>query len=863
MRRGRRYAAGHAPAAPHPVPVPGADGAAPGGPGASRRPVNYADVAIDADWIPPGRTFSYRIPRHRPVEPGQLVWVQFGRSFVQGLVVSLADASAVSEAETRDILHPVEPAPLVSAQGIELAHWLGQTYLCSPFEAAAPLLPTGFRARQRSRLTAVSGADDQAALASFREATRCAWQELADTGKAAEETRFLHRMEPNPMRATAAGRELRRLVERGLISKEVSLPRPRSHRYHRLLIPGHIPPETGADAGPPVAPSPVPLRSERQAGLLAAVHEALAPYRASEMGKRFGAATADALLRRGLIAEEWQRIEPEIPAGVAPVNPAPADLTPAQADAVSRIIATMDDPDALPRNFLLHGVTGSGKTEVYLRAIAHSVAQGRPAIYLAPEIALTPQTVGILESRFPGRAAVLHHRLTDRQRFDQWWRIRDGLADVVVGPRSALFAPVANPGVIIVDEEHEPAYKQSDTPPRYHARDAALALARRCGAVVIMGSATPDVATYYDARRGRHRLLELPDRIPGPGGAPRPLATAEIVDMRRELREGNRSPFSRRLSSALDETVAAGRQAILFLNRRGSAAFMQCRECGCVVVCSRCSVAYAWHADTGRLICHYCNRRRRRPRACPQCRGGRIREMGAGTERIALELEARYPGVAVERWDSDAVRHPAELEQAMRRLAEGQAQILVGTQMVARGLDLPNVTLSAVLLADLGLNLPDFRAGERAFALLCQVCGRAGRGHQPGAAIIQTYQPDHYAIAAAAAQDYAGFYDTEIIARRNQGNPPFSRLAQIICSDASVRAVQQTLNDLAELWRSDALKQGRVDIGIIGPSPCHIERIRGRYRWRLLLRGQRLWQFLEGKPIPRNCRIEIDPMQLE
>ena len=812
--------------------------------------MNYADVAIDADWIPPGKTFSYRIPRHLAVEPGQLVWVQFGRSLVQGVVLRLADASAVSEEETRDILHPVEPSPLVNSLGLELADWLGQTYLCSPFEGVGPMLPPGFHAQQRSRLKAVSGASDDADLARLRESTREAWQRLLESGRPCEEATFLKQIDA--ARANVARRELQRLVDRGMIHKEITLPRPRTHRYQRALIPGNYP-ATEADGAEELA-----VRGPRQVELLAAVREAPAPYAAAGL-----AATADALLRRGLVAEEWQRVEPSVPAGAPPVNPPPAALTAAQADAVTRVTATLDDPKAIPRSFLLHGVTGSGKTEVYLRVIAHAIALGRQAIYLVPEIALTPQAVGAVEDRFPGRVAVLHHRLTERQRFNEWWNIRDGLADVVVGPRSALFAPLTNPGVIIVDEEHEPAYKQAEFPPYYHARDTALALARRCGAVVVMGSATPDVATYYDAERGRHRLLHLPNRIPDPEGKPIPLADTTVVDMRRELREGNRSVFSRSLATALDETVAAGQQAILFLNRRGSAAFMQCRECGYVITCSRCSVAYAYHDDTRRLLCHYCNRQRRLPRACPQCRGGRIREMGAGTEAVELELQRRYPGVKIERWDSDVVRNPAQLEAAVRRLAEGEAQILVGTQMVARGLDLPNVTLSAVLLADLGLNLPDFRAGERAFALLCQVAGRAGRGRQPGRAIIQTYQPDHYAIAAAAAQDYAGFYGIEVNARQHQGNPPFNRLAQVVCADLSVRAVQQTLGDLAERWRVRAVTQGRTDVEIIGPTPCLPERIRGRYRWRLLLRGRRLWQFLEGENIPRNCRVEVDPARLD
>ncbi len=808
--------------------------------------MNYADVAINADWIAPGKTFSYRIPAHLAVEPGQLVWVQFGRRYVQGIVVSLADASAVSDDETKDILHPVEPSPLITPLGLELADWLGQTYRCSPFAALLPFLPVGFHTLQQSRLTAVPGASDAADTASLRDATRAAWTELAAAGKPINESAFLKQMDAS--RPIPARRELQRLVNRGMIRKDVTLPRPRTHRYQRLLIPSNTP--TPADAPP--------TRSPRQTSLLAAVRDAPAPYSAAGMGP-----AADALLRRGLVAEEWERIEPDIPAGSPPTNPPPHTLTPAQTDAIQRITAALDDPGQTPRSFLLHGVTGSGKTEVYLRAIAHTLQQGRPAIYLVPEVALTPQTLGLVNDRFPGRVAALHYRLTERQRFDQWWRIRDGAATVIVGPRSALFAPVANPGIIIVDEEHEPAYKQPDFPPYYHARDAALALARRCAAVVVMGSATPDVETYYQAQRGRHRLLSLPARVPGPTGQPAALPTVSIVDMRAELRAGNRSVFSRPLTTALDETVAAGRQAVLFLNRRGSAAFMQCRECGHVVTCSRCSVAYAYHAHTGRLLCHYCNRSRRPLRACPQCRGGRIREMGAGTEAVAAELETRYPGVSIARWDSDSLDDPAALEQAMSRLADGQTQILVGTQMVAHGLDVPNVALAAALLADLGLNLPDFRAGERAFALLCQVAGRAGRSGDPARAIIQTYQPDHYAVTAAAAQDYETFYDIEISARRQQGNPPFNRLAQVICTDSSLRTVQQTLKDLSERWQEQAHRMGDASIQIIGPTPCTPERVRGRYRWRLLLRGRRLWQFLAGAPTPPNCRIEIDPARLD
>ena len=370
--------------------------------------MNYADVAIDADWIPAGKTFSYRVPRHLAVEPGQLVWVQFGRNYVQGVVIRLAEASQVTEEETRDILHPVEPSPLIGSLGLELAEWIGQTYLCSPFDAVGPLLPPGFRAHEQSRLTAVSGADDDASLATFRELVRAAWRELAESGKACDEPDFLKRIETNPNRLDIARRDLRRLVDRGMVKKEVSLPRPRTHRYRRTLIPGHYP-ATGDDTA-----DSIPTHAHRQADLLAAVRESPTPYTATGVG-----AAADALLRRGLVAEEWQRTKPELPPGAAPIIPPPSALTPAQTEALSRITATLDDPDAIPRSLLLHGVTGSGKTEVYLRAIAHAVESGKQAIYLVPEIALTPQTVGLVNERFPGRTAVLHHRLTDRERFDQ------------------------------------------------------------------------------------------------------------------------------------------------------------------------------------------------------------------------------------------------------------------------------------------------------------------------------------------------------------------------------------------------------------------------------------------------------------
>ena len=563
------------------------------------------------------------------------------------------------------------------------------------------------------------------------------------------------------------------------------------------------------------------------------------------------------------------------------------------------------------RSFLLHGVTGSGKTEVYLRAIAHAVRLGRRAVFLVPEISLTPQTLERVNAWFAGRVALLHSQQTPRQRFDQWWDIRGGNFDVVVGPRSALFAPVDNLGIIVIDEEHEWTYKQEESAPLYHARAAALELARRSGAVVVLGSATPSVESYYHASRGRLRLLELPHRVAGgesfrgaqdasllpppngegwgggvssatepslagtvpphpnplpqgegtingPGPSPS-LAQVQVCDMRQELRQGNRHIFSRVLSAGLRECLDSGNQAILFLNRRGSSSIVQCRDCGYVAVCRRCDTPLTYHAAPTRLLCHQCNYSRRPLTQCPECRGSRIRQLGLGTQRVVDEVVGLFPGIRVDRLDSDAARSAGAAGEAVARLASGETQVLVGTQMVAKGLDIPNVALVGVVLADIGLHVPDFRAGERAFSLLCQVAGRAGRGDAPGRVFIQTYDPEHYAIRAGANQDYSEMYRQEIESRRRLGYPPFNQLAHIVYQNADADACQRQTTAIADELKRRAAAEGRTDIEVNGPAPGLPPRLRGRHRWRLLLRGRNLAEFLEGTDFPAGCTVDIDP----
>lgn len=543
--------------------------------------------------------------------------------------------------------------------------------------------------------------------------------------------------------------------------------------------------------------------------------------------------------------------------------------------------------------FLLHGVTGSGKTEVYLKALEKTVALGRRGIVLVPEIALTPQTVRRFAERFPGQVAVLHSGLSEGQLFDQWHGIRQGRYAVVVGSRSALFAPQPDLGLIVIDEEHEWTYKQEQVP-RYHARETAGRLAELTGAVLLLGSATPDVVTYQQALWGRYRLLALRERV-RPVASPDGTATlststalppVEVVDLREELMSGNRSIFSRSLAGGVRSVLSAGEQAILFLNRRGAASFAQCRDCGHVPHCSSCAVSLTYHRQQDRLVCHQCNRGRRMPVACPECGGRRLRLVGIGVERVEEEAERAFPGARLLRWDRDVTRGRGAHERVLARFLGREADILIGTQMVAKGLDLPAVTLVGVVSADVSLHLPDFRAGERAFQLLTQVGGRAGRAQrgpsgppaggagagddagasggqaQPelGRVVIQTYTPQHYAIKAAAQHDYESFFAQEIELRRQFGYPPFGRLALLVYSHTNSAYAHEEAGRMVRVLRQERDTRGLPDLEVMGPSPAYVARLRGRYRWQALVRGRNPAELLEGIALPQNWVVDIDPM---
>ncbi len=597
------------------------------------------------------------------------------------------------------------------------------------------------------------------------------------------------------------------------------------------------------------------------------------------------------LEKHGLVSLEEEEVQRDPLEGREFVTDVPPKLTSDQKAVWEEIARGMKegagqvsipaDRDSSSLVYLLHGVTGSGKTEIYLRALQATLAMGRGAIVLVPEIALTPQTIRRFAARFPGHIAVLHSRLSLGERYDTWRRIRAREVDVVIGSRSAVFVPMPHLGLIVMDEEHEWSYKEDRTP-RYHAREVALKLAELTRAVLILGSATPDVVSFYKAQQGEYKLLELPKRIMGhrvqdaggrrlrykelgpeyEGAYYLELPPVQIVDLRQELRAGNRSIFSRALQQAMTETLAADEQIILFLNRRGTATFIMCRDCGHVLKCPRCDATLTYHGARDELICHHCNRRSAVPPICPHCRSKRVKFFGLGTQKVETVTQELFPQARLLRWDRDATGGKDAHDIFLERFINHEADIMIGTQMVAKGLDLPLVTLVGVINADTALYLPDFRAGERTFQILTQVAGRAGRSVLGGKVIVQTYTPEHYCIRAASRHDYEGFYRQELAFRREQGYPPFRRLAQLVYTHSNAARCEEEADKLHRLLRHKIARLGLSGVDLMGPAPCFRQRLRGKYRWQIVVRAADPHVLLADMAFPLGWRIDMDPVSL-
>lgn len=805
--------------------------------------MSYAEVSVNS---PAGRRqlFSYSIPPELDICPGQAVWVPFGNYTLQGIVVSISQFPAVQAVRPIDGI--IENTPVIPPASLKLAQWISSYYLCPLFSALSCFLPPGF---ERQPLTFLSATDkvlpDDVALS---ERARQTLKLLRQTPEIS-----LKQLEKT-LGKKASQKAVGQLVERGLAQRYYRMQKekikPRLENYLRL--------NEQADIGIVIAQLQK-RRAVKQAELINYLKQQSAAVPLSNVLEAgFSRALIKQLTMQNLASPEKISVERE-PIDYTHVRCDKAlTLNEAQQAALTAICAGLQSGRA--GVFVLHGVTGSGKTEVYLQALAQAVKLGKKGLVLVPEIALTPQTIERFAARFPHHVAVLHSHLSLGEQFDQWHSISRGDFDVVVGARSAIFAPQPQLGLIVIDEEHEWTYKQQEQLPYYHTRNVAIKLAELTGATMVLGSATPDVETYYNTQNGSHTLLKLPQRIKLKGDAT--ALSIELVDLREELKGGNLSIFSRSLHEGITEALARREQVILFFNRRGSASFVQCHTCSFVVQCRRCQVPMSYHSAEESLICHHCNYHTAVPTICPRCHSRRIKFVGIGTQKLEEETSREFPQARLLRWDSDVTRSRHAHEMLMHKMKTRQVDILIGTQMVAKGLDLPHVTLVGVISADTSINLPDFRAGERAFQLLTQVAGRAGRGEKAGKVIIQTYSPEHYAVQAVLQQSYTSFYKQEIKQRQNLNAPPFSKMVRLTYVHTNEKAAQNEAERLKRQLTALMSYAGIVDVQISGPAPAFIARLRGRYRYQMTLRGNQPARLLEKGELPAGWSVDVDPLGL-
>lgn len=764
--------------------------------------------------LPLPKPFDYAVPVPLALEiaPGVRVWAPWRTRAAEGVVVAVDPPEA--SARLRPLVRLVD-APPVPAELMRLATWMADYYLAPLGDVLRMCLPAAARARSR-RLVSLSEAGRRLCGGLDAVLTPVDIAELDGEARAILGALERGARVESTLEARWGRRALLQLVERGLVlvDERVRLDR---GAEEVLLRPLREPAEGEFERAP--------RRSAVFARIAAAGELSLADLRSSEPR---AAALVRALVGVGMVAQERREIRRDPFADVPKDAGGGIALNAAQAEALATIEQALSGGAYAP--FLLHGVTGSGKTEVYLRAIATALAAGRTALVLVPEISLTPQLASRFRARFGDEVAVLHSALSSPERADAWRRIQRRQVRIVLGARSAVFAPLERLGVVVVDEEHDPSFKQEEGV-RYHGRDVALVRARLAGAVALLGSATPALETYAAASQGRLGLLSLPGRA-----TPRPLPSITILDLRRH-RTGPADLFSAALLRALEQTLDAGEQAILFLNRRGFSTFVLCMGCGAALRCRDCSVALIFHRSSDGLLCHYCGFTCAVPSLCPTCGVARIAKLGLGTERVEALAKERFPRARVARLDRDTAQG-GELRRVLDAVRARRVDILVGTQMIAKGHDFPGVTLVGVLLADHGMGLPDFRASERTFQLLEQVAGRAGRGERAGRVLVQTYNPNHPAVVRARSHDYVGFAREELELRRELGFPPSLRLACLRLDGADPAEVRRAAEAAGAAARAAAARApAAAQVAVLGPAEAPLSRLKGRTRWQLFVKA--------------------------
>jgi len=807
--------------------------------------------------------FDYAIPEALAgkIGVGHLVIVPFGKQTAQGVVFRFIDQPSVQA--VKEIQELVDEEPVLTQPQIALAEEIALSTL-SPLAAVVGLfLPVGLSQQVDTiyELRIIA----QHPLGTNYEQRTNGKTINPQTQRLTIEDRILSLLK---MRGPLRGRQIDThfarvdwrktagfLVRKGVLSSHSVLPPPRVRSKFIRVAQLAVPPEEAESEMPNLGTKQTLARRQSALRFLIQQPEAI---NLSWVYAQSGCNLADLqeLEERGLIRLFESEIfrDPLERAGrkvETYTSKQVVELTPEQNVALKAINKAITSSD-IRRPFLLQGVTGSGKTEIYLRAAEEVIKRGGQALILVPEIALTPQTVQRFLNRFPGQVGLVHSKLSEGERYDTWRRARSGKLKVIIGARSALFAPLPNIGLIVADECHDASFHQAE-PPFYHAVNAAQAYARLCGAVCVLGSATPTIEQRYQAETKQIQQLDLTKRIVEAG-----LPPVHVVDMRDELKAGSRGIFSRLLLKELESTLKRGEQAILFLNRRGTATYIFCRDCGYVLKCPNCETPLTLHTENKeRLLCHHCGYERGKPKTCPQCGGKQIREYGLGSEKVEEEINTLFPKARTLRWDWDTTRSKDAHEMILTHFANHQADVLIGTQMLAKGLDLPLVTLVGIVLADVGLNLPDPFAGERVFQTLTQVAGRAGRSERGGKVVLQSFDPAHPVIRFAAGHDVNGFYEYELEQRKRLGYPPFTRLVRLEFRDQDQASAEKEAQRVGEKLLAVSGQQ----LAIIGPVPCFFVKVNNEYRWQLILRGTNPQELLRGVKLD-GWRIEVDPISL-
>lgn len=787
-----------------------------------------AKVIVDVPSKQTDRPFDYIVPKHLEpwVEVGSRVGVPFGPRVIQGFVVDFSDESTMQTSKLKAIDHVLDLSPPLTKDLVELGHWMSQKYLCGEITALTAMLPGALKAKYEKHI-AVADKQKLEQHALFIDSNQ---EELI----AYIESKGSVNMDALLQRYPQEGPFIKHMLLSGVFVES-------QHIKDRLSAKTMLTvyPSDSAQLEQALSNWPARAAKQRQALQFLAEHNAPILLKELLLHLETGAGTIKALEEKGLVTISEVEVFRDPYAERQFQQTKPMELTDEQQGVYQPIKeAVLASKHEV---FLLHGVTGSGKTEVYLQSIQTCMDQGKEAIVLVPEISLTPQMVERFKGRFGDEVAVLHSRLSNGERFDEWRKIAMKQVKMVVGARSAIFAPFTNIGLIIIDEEHESSYKQEESP-KYHAREVSVARAKLHNAAVVLGSATPSLESLYRTKYAEkgdepYKLLRMTSRVQG-----RPLPAVHVVDMREQLRDGNRSMFSRPLHKAIEERLQRKEQMVLLLNRRGYSTFVMCRSCGYVAQCPHCDISLTYHQTSRMQRCHYCGYAERELSKCPSCESEHIRHFGTGTQKVEEELGKHFPGIRVIRMDVDTTTEKGSHEKLLTQFRDQEGDVLLGTQMVAKGLDFPRVTLVGVIAADTVLNLPDFRSAERTFQLLTQVAGRAGRHTLPGEVIIQTYTPEHYSIEAASKHNFRAFAEHEMNARRLRSYPPYYKLILITLSHENPPLLLKTgetlANRLKELGTKSGLYQEGLDgpLEILGPVASPIPRIKDRYRFQCMVK---------------------------